>query len=75
MEFRKATDELLSSLTAEDLAKEIGCSKQSVKQARMKSDSASYRSPPDGWEKAAAKLADRQAAKLSRLADQLRAAR
>jgi hypothetical protein len=75
MEFKKAADELLTSLTAVDLANEIGCSVQSVKQARMNADTASRRSPPQGWEAAALRLAKKQIAHFTRLAEKLAAKR
>jgi len=69
--FKAATDELFAKLGQEDLAAEIGCSVQSVKQARTGEGSVSYRSPPQGWEKAARKLAEAQAAHFTRLAKRL----
>ena len=71
MNFRKATDELLSSVTLEDLANALGASLQAVRQARAEEGSAGFRRPPEGWEAAAAKLARRQAVKLDRLASRL----
>lgn len=71
MNFRKATDALLASITLEDLATALGASLQAVRQARMDEGSSGHRRPPEGWERAAAKLARRQAAKLEKLAASL----
>ena len=46
MNFREAVDALGSSLTHEDVAKALGVSVQTIRQARMKEDSKSYRAPP-----------------------------
>ena len=73
MNFRKATDELLASVTLEDLANALGASVQAVRQARANEHSAGFRRPPEGWETAAAKLARRQAVRLDRLAARLEA--
>jgi len=71
MNFRKATDELMSSVTLEDLASTLGASVQAVRQARAKEGSPGLRRPPEGWEAASARLARRQAARLAKLADRL----
>ena len=73
MNFRKATDDLLDVISHEELAKTLGCSVATVRQARRTEGTASYRSPPKGWETAIAKLADQKAEKLRRLAAKLRA--
>jgi hypothetical protein len=68
MNFRKATDELIASVTLEDLADTLGVSVQAVRQARAKEDSTAYRPPPAGWEAAVARLARKRAGRLARLA-------
>jgi hypothetical protein len=73
MKFKAATDELMIAITAADIAKEIGCSSQAVKQARSKETAIGYRNPPPGWQDATAKLAERNANRLTRLAAKLRA--
>lgn len=67
MNFKQATDELIATVTLEDLAKALGVSVQSVRQARAMEVIASYRSPLPGWEEAAYDLASRYAAKLEKL--------
>lgn len=71
--FRKATDDLLEVISHEDLAEALGCSVATVRQARRSEGTASYRSPPKGWEQTIAKLADQKAKKLTQLAARLRA--
>jgi hypothetical protein len=73
MDFVKATDALFLQLTTEDLAKEMGLAPQTIRKARVTKTSVAARNPPAGWEKAAAKLASRQAAHFTKLAAQLRA--
>jgi len=73
MNFRKATDALLESITLEDLAEALGASVQSVRQARTVEGTSSYRTPPAGWERATAKLARGRAGRLERLAGRLEA--
>lgn len=58
MNFQKATDALLSSITLQDLAGDMGVSVQSLRQARAAENSTAYRSPPEGWERAVRDLAN-----------------
>ena len=71
MNFKQATDALLESVTLENLAKEMGVSVQSLRQARAAEGSTSFRSPPPNWENAVAKLAAAQARKFQRLLERL----
>jgi len=71
MNFKQATDALLRAVTLEDVAKSLGSSVQSVRQARASVDSTSWRPPPSGWERAAKDLAERQADYYNRLAVRL----
>lgn len=71
MDFRAATEALFEKVTVDQLAEELGCSAQSIKQARMSEDADGRRSPPPGWEAAAARLAKRRAERLTRLAERL----
>lgn len=73
LDFKAATDALFSKTGVEDLAGELGCSPQSIKQARMASDTGGRRSPPPGWEAAAARLARKRADQFKRLAERLAA--
>jgi hypothetical protein len=71
MNFKKATDELLASVTLADLAEALGVSVQAARQARAAEGSSAHRPPPAGWQAAAAKLAKKRAEQLRRLADRL----
>lgn len=71
MDFKAVTDTLFAKTKPEELADEIGCGLASVKQARMEGDGTGRRSPPPGWEAAAARLARKKAAALLKLADRL----
>jgi len=72
MNFRQATDELISGVTLEDLAKGLGVSVQTVRQARAAEGSTAYRRPPEGWEPALSQLARKRAARLQKLAKAMR---
>ena len=69
MNFKKATDELLASVTLADLAEALGVSVQAIRQARAAEGTTSYRSPPVGWEAAIKKLASRQQRYFKKLAE------
>ncbi len=71
--FRQVTDELFEVVTHEELAEAIGCSVATIRQARRAEGTASYRSPPKGWEKAALKLAEQKADHFKRLVAKLKA--
>ena len=71
MNFKKATDALLESVTLQKLADSMGVSVQAVRQARALEGSSAHRPPPKEWARAVAALARRQAAKLEQLADRL----
>jgi hypothetical protein len=72
MNFKKTTDELLVHPTLEDLADTLGVSLQLIRQARANKVSTAYRTPPQGWEQAALRLAEKSAARYQRLAEKLR---
>ena len=71
MDFRDATDRLTSCHSLRDVAKTAGVSYASARQARLAESSPNYRTPPQSWEKAIAKLALERAAELVRLAKEL----
>lgn len=73
MDFKKATDELLASISHEELATALGVSVPTVRQARLSADAKAHRNPPDGWEGKIARLAERKAVHFGKLAEKLRA--
>lgn len=72
MDFKKATDELLAGISHEALAKALGASVPSVRQARLPASAKAYRRPPEGWETAILRLADGRARHFANLAARLR---
>lgn len=71
MNFVAATDALFARTGPEELADELGCAPNSVRQARMDAGKKGYRAAPPGWEAAVARLARQKAAQLLKLADRL----
>lgn len=67
MNFRESTDQLIKNVTLENLAKTMGVSVQSLRQARMSPDSSAYRRPPNGWEFAVCALAKDRIAALQNI--------
>ncbi len=73
MNFRKVTDELLAAVTHDELAKALGCSVATVRQARLDESAKAHRRPPEGWEQAVLKLAEQKLEHFKRLVAKLRA--
>jgi hypothetical protein len=71
--FKRATDRLIGTVSLADLAEELGVSHGLLRQARLSTSASSYRSPPQGWEKAVAKLARERGGALIELADDMEA--
>lgn len=71
MDFKKATDVLCGGITHADLAKALGVSVPLVRQARLDQAAKAHRTAPEGWQKVVARLAEREAERLSRLAQQV----
>jgi hypothetical protein len=72
VEFRIATDLLFQKVDHEDLAKSLGVSVASIRQARLKESARAKRTPPNGWEKAVLKLAEERLAHYDQLVTELR---
>ena len=72
MKFREAVDALCSALNHEDVAKALGVSVQTIRQARMKEDSKSSRAPPQNWDRALVRLAENRVVYYGKLIDKLR---
>jgi len=71
MTFNKATDALFDRVTHEDLAKELGASVPSIRQARLGDEAHGHRTPPEGWERAVRVLAEGRIKHFQRLLGQL----
>jgi hypothetical protein len=72
MDFRKVTDQLCASITHEDIARQLGVSVQSIRQARMNRKANGRRSPPDNWKEAVVALAEQRIADYKSLIERLR---
>jgi len=72
MDFRKATDELCAPSNHQHIAKALGVSVQSIRQARLKDETKGYRQPPDKWKSALAALAEKRVAEYRQLIETLR---
>jgi hypothetical protein len=71
-DFRKATDELFAVISHDELAKTLGCSVATIRQARLDESAKAHRNPPEGWQKAVAKMAEGRSGALARLATRLK---
>jgi hypothetical protein len=74
MDFKKATDDLCDGISHEILAKALGVSVATVRQARLRPGAKARRSPPENWEKALIELAGSQIQRYRRLISDLHAA-
>ena len=72
MNFKEATDDLFARVDHDSLAKAMGVSVPSVRQARLSPTAKAHREPPEGWEYAVIRLAEQQMMRHRRLIDQLR---
>jgi transposase len=71
MTFRKATDDLLAGISHEELAKALGVSVATVRQARLADDAKAHRSPPASWGAPVLRLAKQRADHFKRLVARL----
>jgi hypothetical protein len=72
MNFREAVDALCASLSHEDVAKALGVSLQTVRQARLRQDSDAFRAPPKDWEVVIIRLAEGRATYYRRLIEKMK---
>jgi hypothetical protein len=73
MDFKEATDDLCDTVSHEELAKALGVSVATVRQARLQASAKAHRSPPENWKEAVARLADQQIERYRRLLRELKA--
>jgi hypothetical protein len=69
MDFKIATDAL--GLPAAKLAEAFDLKPQTIRQMRLAPDAASYRSPPEDWQRVVVRLAQERREELRALVDQL----
>ena len=73
MDFREATDGLFDRVDHEDLAKRLGVSVASIRQARLRPEASAHRSPPDDWKYAVIRLAEERVGHYRKLIEKMRA--
>jgi hypothetical protein len=73
MDFREATDGLCGKVDHEDVARALGVSLQTIRQARLQPETRSHRSPPPGWRDAVIRLAEEKVSHYRRLIQELQA--
>jgi hypothetical protein len=71
MDFREATDGLFARIDHEELAKALGVSVASIRQARLKPDANARRAPPAAWQNAVIKLAEERVRHYRDLIEQI----
>ncbi len=72
MNFKQATDRLFSRVDHKDLAKALGVSVASIRQARLSPDAIAHRSPPPEWENALVRLAVERVGHFRKLIEEMR---
>jgi hypothetical protein len=72
MDFKEATDGLFDRIDHDELAKALGVSVASIRQARLRADASAHRAPPKDWRHAAIHLAETRVWHYRRLIDALR---
>jgi hypothetical protein len=72
MNFKEATDRLFDRVDHAELARALGVSVASIRQARLRRNAKAYREPPKGWEIPMLRLAERRVAHFRHLIDTLR---
>ena len=73
MNFREATDALCTCLNHEDVARALGVSVQTVRQARLsREQSTGFRPPPKNWKQAIIRLAEGRILYYRKLIEKLR---
>ena len=71
MDFREATENLCAGVSHEELAKALGVSIATVRQARLQPNAKAHRSPPDNWREAIRLLARERMARYRKLIERL----
>jgi hypothetical protein len=72
MNFREATDELFERVDHAALAKALGVSIASIRQARLDATARAHRTPPTEWEDAVIQLAEDRLTHYRRLIERVR---
>jgi hypothetical protein len=72
MRFREAIDGLCERIDHGDVAKALGVSVQTVRQARMRPETHAHRSPPEDWQDAVIRLAEERVWHYRKLIEEIR---
>jgi len=72
MNFKNATDRLFSRIDHPDLARALGVSVASIRQARLKPNAKAHRSPPPDWQNALLRLAEERVRHFRELVEEIR---
>ena len=72
MEFREAVDDVCKRLAHDDVAKGLGVSVQTIRQARLDPNTQGHRSPPNEWQYALIRLAEERVWHYRKLIERLR---
>jgi hypothetical protein len=72
MDFRKATDDLFDRVDHSELARALGVSISTIRQARLDTTANAHRSPPSDWRAAVVRLAKERVEHYERLIAEIR---
>jgi hypothetical protein len=72
MNFKEATDGLFERLDHEDLAKRLGVSIATIRQARLREEAGAHRAPPPNWKSTVIRLAEERVWHYRKLIETLR---
>jgi hypothetical protein len=72
MNFKEATDGLFDRIDHAKLAKALGVSVASIRQARLDPTAKAHRNPPDGWREKALRLAEGRVLHYRKLIERLK---
>lgn len=72
MDFHTAVTILSRQITTAEIAKAMGVSPYTIRQARLQDGAPGYRTAPKGWESAFIRLAEQRQAELTAMIERLR---
>lgn len=72
MDFKAATDVLFARVDHETLAKRLGVSVATIRQARLRPEAGGHRAPPNKWREAVIRIAESQIMHYRKLIEQVR---
>lgn len=72
MNFKEATDALFARVDHRDLAKRLGVSVATIRQARLRPEAAAHRNAPENWQEAVIRIAESQIMRYRKLIEDVR---